>query len=77
MDHPMSNGMKEKKGIRSVRRAFLGQLVATVGGGVLAGGFLRNLLGSKVRASNREHPVSITAHPLAVPRIKEGSKSNV
>ena len=77
MDCIMKNEMKEEGAQRPERRAFFGQLLATVGGGVLAGSLLRGLLGSRKRASNREQPVSITANPLAVPRTKEGSKSNV
>ena len=77
MDRVMKNEMKEESAQRPERRAFFGQLLATVGGGVLAGSLLRGLLGSRKRASNREQPVSITANPLAVPRTKEGSKSNV
>ena len=73
----MSDEMKEKRGARPERRAFFGQLFATIGGGILAGSFLRGLLGSHKRASNQEHPVSISANPLAVPRKKEGSTSHV
>ena len=73
----MKSEMKEKNSERSGRRAFFTQLAATFGGGLLAGGFLRGLMGSRKRASNLERPVSITANPLAVPRTKEGSKSNV
>ena len=77
MERVMNNEMIEESAERPERRAFFGQLFATVGGGVLAGSFLRGLLGSHKRASNREQAVSITANPLAVPRTKEGSKSNV
>jgi hypothetical protein len=73
----MNNEVKEKNGERNGRRAFFGQLAATFGGGLLAGGFLRGLMGSRKRASDQERPVSITTNPLAVPRTKEGSKSNV
>jgi hypothetical protein len=73
----MKNRTKENGAQRPGRRAFFGQLLATVGGGVLAGSFLRGLLGTKKRGSNGEQQVSITANPLAVPRTKEGSKSNV
>jgi hypothetical protein len=77
MDSTMDNEMKKESAERPERRAFFGQVLATVGGGVLAGSFLRGLLGLNKRASNREQPVSISANPLAVPRTKEGSKSNV
>jgi hypothetical protein len=73
----MKNRIDEESAERPERRAFFGQLLATVGGGVLAGSFLRGLLGLHKRALNREQPVRITANPLAVPRTKEGSKSNV
>ena len=73
----MNDEMKERRGAPPERRAFFGQLFATIGGGILAGSFLRGLLGSHKRASNQEHAVSISVNPLAVPRTKEGSKSNV
>ncbi len=77
MEILMNKKVKEKDAERPQRRAFFGQLFATVGGGILAGGFLRSLLGSNKRAFSRDQPVSMTAHPMAVPRTKEGSKSNV
>jgi len=73
----MNDEMKDRRAARPERRAFFGQLFATVGGGLLAGSFLRGLVGSRKRASNQEQPVSISVNPLAVPRTKEGSKSNV
>jgi hypothetical protein len=77
MEIRMDNEMKEKRSERSGRRAFFGQLAATFGGGLLAGGFLRGLTGSRKGASNQDRPVSIKTNPLAVPRTKEGSKPNV
>jgi hypothetical protein len=77
----MESRMKDEKiktgAVRPERRAFFGQLFATVGGGLLTGSLLRGLLQSRREGSNREQPVNITANPLAVPRTKEGSKSNV
>ena len=73
----MDDATNERKASQPGRRAFFGQVFATLSGGLLAGSFLRGLLGSDKRPSSREHPVSITANPLAVPRTKEGSKSNV
>jgi hypothetical protein len=77
----MESRMKEEKNkreaVRPERRAFFGQLFATVGGGLLTGSLLRGLLRPRREGTNREQPVSITANPLAVPRTKEGSKSNV
>jgi hypothetical protein len=77
MENSMENGLKEKDAARPERRAFFGQLLATVGGGFLAGSILHGLLGTQKRASNQERPVQVTTNPLAVPRTKEGSKSNV
>jgi hypothetical protein len=77
MERVMKKRTKENSAERPERRAFFGQLLATIGGGVLAGSFLRGLLGTHKQVSKREQPVNITANPLAVPRTKEGSKSNV
>jgi hypothetical protein len=77
MESRMKDENIKKEAARPERRAFFGQLFATVGGGLLAGSLLRGLLQSRKEGSNREQPVSITANPLAVPRTKEGSKSNV
>jgi hypothetical protein len=77
MENSMENGLKEKEAARPVRRAFFGQLLATLGGGFLAGSVLHGLLGTKKRAPNQERRVNVTTNPLAVPRTKEGSKSNV
>jgi len=73
----MNKKMEERKGSSPERRAFFGQLFAAIGGGFLAGSLLRDLLSSQKRASNKEQTVSIITNPLAVPRTKEGSKSNV
>jgi hypothetical protein len=77
MESTMNNEVKEKNAERPGRRAFFGRLAATFGGGLLAGSFLRGLMGSRKRASIQERPVNMSANPLAVPRTKEGSKSNV
>ena len=77
MESVMNDEMKEKQAERPERRAFFGKLFAAVGVGLLTGGFLHGLMRSRKRASNQERPVSIRTNPLAVPRTKEGSKSNV
>jgi hypothetical protein len=77
VEYSMKDKMKARIAHRPERRAFFGQLLATVGGGALAGSFLRGLLQTRTKTSNQEQPVKITANPLAVPRTKEGSKSNV
>jgi hypothetical protein len=74
---PMNNKLKKSKEERPERRAFFRQLFSSVGGGLLTGGLLSGVLRSGKRASNRQRPVSINVNPLAVPRKKEGSKSNV
>jgi hypothetical protein len=77
----MEGNMKKEseltKAERPERRAFFGQLFATVGGGLLTGSLLHGLLKSHTGESRENRPVSITTNPLAVPRTKEGSKSNV
>ncbi|MGA3244343.1 MAG: hypothetical protein ABSE41_06995 [Bacteroidota bacterium] len=73
----MSQNSNEKSAQRSQRRAFFGQLLAAVGGGVLGGSILQKLFGSRKQAREKERPVNISINPLAVPRSKEGSKSNV
>lgn len=73
----MSQNSNEKSAQRSQRRAFFGQLLAVVGGGVLGGGILQKLFGSRKQEREQERPVNIRINPLAVPRSKEGSKSNV
>jgi hypothetical protein len=61
----------------SPRRAFFGQLLTAVGGGMLGGSLLEKLLGSRTQSPDTERPVNIRINPLAVPRSKEGSSSNV
>lgn len=73
----MNDNMKDTRADRPGRRAFFAKVLATVGGGVLGGSLLRGLLAARKRDSDREKPVNIATHPLAVPRTKEGSKSNV
>lgn len=77
MENQMNKELHTTRAARPERRAFFGQLFATVGGGLLTGGLLRRLLNSRTEESRQENPVSITTNPLAVPRTKEGSKSNV
>jgi len=73
----MNQKSEEKNAQRSQRRAFFGQLFAAVGGGFLGGSILQKLLGSRKQAPENERPINISINPLAVPRSKEGSKSNV
>jgi hypothetical protein len=76
MDTVMKKDTNDKLEARSPRRAFFAQVLATAGGGLLAGGFLRGLMASRKSASDPQHQVNITVNPLAVPRTKE-SKSHV
>jgi hypothetical protein len=73
----MSQNSDEKSTPGSPRRAFFGQLLAAVGGGLLGGSILQKLFGSRTQAREKDRPVNISINPLAVPRSKEGSKSNV
>ena len=73
----MNQNSNEQSAQRSQRRAFFGQLVAIVGGGVLSGSILQKLFSSRKQAREKDRPVNISINPLAVPRSKEGSKSNV
>jgi len=59
------------------RRAFLGQLVAAVGGGFVGGSWLRGLLSGRGGNPLHRKKVTISSNPLAVSRTKEGSNSNV
>jgi hypothetical protein len=77
MEDQMKKESAMTKAERPERRAFFGQLFATVGGGLLTGSLFRGLLKSHKAESSENRPVSITTNPLAVPRTKEGSKSNV
>jgi hypothetical protein len=76
MEGQMKKESELTKAERPERRAFFSQLFATVGGGLLTGSFLRGFLKSHQAESRPNRPVSITTNPLAVPRTKEGSKSN-
>jgi hypothetical protein len=73
----MDNKMNDQKKVRLERRAFFGRLFAAIGGGVLTGSVLNRLLNTGKEDSTPGRHVSITANPMAVPRSKEGSKSNV
>jgi len=68
------NGMSDHG---NQRRAFFGRVVALIGGGFLGGGLLRKMLNSGSRVHRAETPIEVTVHPLAVPRSKEGSTTNV
>ncbi len=73
----MKQTESEVVGKRNQRRKFFGQLIAAVGGGFLAGGIIKKALSSGARPGKTDKPISVTRHPLAVPRTKEGPKSNV
>ena len=73
----MSQKSNEKSVPRPPRRAFFGKFLVAVGGGLIGGGLLERLFASRTQASKQEHPINISINPLAVPRTKEGSKSNV
>jgi hypothetical protein len=73
----MNQNSNDNGARRSQRRAFFGQLFTAVGGGVLGGSILQKLFSSRKQARENERPVNISINPLAVPRSKEGSKSNV
>lgn len=73
----MSNNADEKRTTGSPRRAFFGQMLAAVGGGMLGGSLLHKLFSSRTRDRENDRPVNISINPLAVPRSKEGSTSNV
>lgn len=73
----MSQRSNEKSVPHSPRRAFFGKLLTAVGGGLVGGSLLGRLFGLRIQAAKREHPINICINPLAVPRTKEGSRSNV
>jgi predicted glycosyltransferase len=77
MDDLMSQKSNEKSLLHPPRRAFFGRLLVTVGGGLIGGSLLEKLFSSRIQASKQERPINISINPLAVPRTKEGSKSNV
>ena len=77
MDNSMSQKSNEKSIPRPPRRAFFGKLLTAVGGGLVGGSLLGNLFGPRIQAAKQEHPINISINPLAVPRTKEGSRSNV
>ncbi len=62
---------------RSGRRSFFVRLLVAIGGGLAAGSLLQRIVGSSATFSANEHSVSLTKHPLAVPRAKEGSQPHV
>ena len=62
---------------RNQRRAFFGQVIAAVGGGLLGGSLLKKILNSGPAKHEADTRIDVTVHPLAVPSTKEGSKSNV
>ncbi|MCX6135405.1 MAG: hypothetical protein NTU47_16490 [Ignavibacteriales bacterium] len=73
----MSNNADEKHATGTPRRVFFGQMLTAVGGGILGGSLLQKLFGSRTRDRENDRPVNISINPLAVPRSKEGSTSNV
>lgn len=77
MDDAMNTRTRKTGDRQSARRAFFGQLLTAVGGGLLGGSVLQRLFSSRKQARENERPASISINPLAVPRSKEGSKSNV
>ena len=69
---------KSEKSIKtSGRRAFFGRILAAIGAGTVAGTLLQRVLGSAPAPDGKDKPVHLSTHPMAVPRLKEGSKSNV
>ncbi|MBF8296229.1 MAG: hypothetical protein HW389_2774 [Bacteroidetes bacterium] len=77
MNNPMSQKSNEKSVPRPPRRVFFGKLLTAVGGGLIGGSLLGKLVGPRIQATQKEHLINISVNPLAVPRTKEGSKSNV
>lgn len=77
MDNLKSENMNHESPARPRRRAFFGQLLTAVGGGLFGGSILQKLFGESKRKSEKGDSISVSIHPLAVPRSKEGSKSNV
>ncbi len=77
MDDTMSHTSNETILQGSRRRAFFRQLLIAVGGGFLGGNLMQRLFSSRKPAREDDRPVTIRINPLAVPRSKEGSKSNV
>ena len=77
MDGTMNKNSDDKNISGSPRRAFFGHLLTVVGGGILGGSILQKLFGSRAHAREGDRPVNISINPLAVPRSKEGSTSNV
>jgi len=77
MDDIKSEKMNHDSPSQPPRRAFFGQLLTAVGGGIVGGGFLQKIFGKQKRNSEGHDSIAVSIHPLAVPRSKEGSKSNV
>jgi hypothetical protein len=69
------NEVKPVEG-RNPRRAFFGQIFTAIGGGLLGGSLLNKILKSDPENHESDAAIKVTAHPLAVPRTKEGSKSH-
>jgi hypothetical protein len=77
MDNRKSENMKNETSASPPRRAFFGQLLTAVGGGFIGGNVLQRMFGAPKRNSEKEESITVSIHPLAVPRSKEGSTSNV
>jgi hypothetical protein len=75
MKHTMINAENDARG--TGRRSFFARLLAAMGGGLVSGSVLRGLFGSSAGRSRNGRTVFLNKHPLAVPRSKEGSQSNV
>jgi hypothetical protein len=77
MENTLKQNEKKPAGQGNQRRAFFGQVLAAVGGGLVGGSLLKKIFSSRPEDHQDDATIKLTAHPLAVPRTKEGSKSHV
>ena len=76
MDNPMEEKSNQAADRPNQRRKFFTQVLAAVGGGIIGGNLLERFLQSRNRNVEKKDRVKVSANPLAVPRSKEGSRSN-
>jgi hypothetical protein len=76
MDKSMKQNSNEVRDKGTQRRAFFGQVLLAIGGGFAGSSLLQRLFRSGKTADDEKQPMKISINPLAVPRTKEGSKSN-